>query len=330
MRRLLLADRVKDRRTSFLAPLIPALERHFELRFIQAAPGPELAAAIAWSDVVWLEWCWDHAAWATTAGVLGHRPCVLRLHSIEALQTDYPARVDWSRVDALITVGEDIDAVLHERFPAAAAAHRRLVIGNGIDTARFAPRPGIAPDPHRIAWVGHIEPKKNPMLMLQVMHALRRRSAAHVLHVAGAFTDLRTLRYLRRMVPALGLDGVVRFDGEVADMPAWYADKGVLLSTTMYESFGLNIGEAMAMGAFPVVHAFPGSETIWPPECLFAGIDDAVALILSARPGLYRDWVAEHHGLGQQVEAVLDGLYPRGMPSEAVSPPSTGITAPVT
>ena len=305
MRRLLLADRVKDRRGSFLAPLIPALSEHYEVRFLSAPPGPELAAAIAWADIVWLEWCWDHAAWATTSGVLAGKPCVVRLHSVEALQTDYPARVDWSRVDALVTVGEDIDALVRERFPASAAAGARHVVANGIDLARFAPG---APDRRRIGWVGHVEPKKNPMLMLQVMHALNRQEAGYSLHVAGAFTDLRTLRYLQRMMPRLGLQGCVRFEGEVADMPAWYADKGVLLSTTMYESFGLNIGEAMAVGAFPVVHDFPGADLLWPQECLLASVEEAVALIRAARPGLYRGWVAERYGLAQQAAAVLGVL----------------------
>ena len=124
--------------------------------------------------------------------------------------------------------------------------------------ARF--RPG-SPDRFRIGWVGHLEPKKNPMLLMQIAQRLYQRDSRFSFHVAGAFTDLRTARYLRAMQSALGLAGVVRFDGQVADMPAWYADKGVLLSTSMYESFGMNIGEAMAVGAFPVVHRFPGAET---------------------------------------------------------------------
>jgi hypothetical protein len=107
------------------------------------------------------------------------------------------------------------------------------------------------------------------------------------------------------MMASLDLGGVVRFAGHVADMPSWYADKGVLLSTSMYESFGMNIGEAMAAGAFPVIHAFPGAERLWPTECLFAGIDDAVARILSARPCLYRGWVEAHYSLARQQEAVL-------------------------
>ena len=91
----------------------------------------------------------------------------------------------------------------------------------------------------------------------------------------------------------------------------WYRDEGVLPSTSMHESFGMNIGEAMAVGAFPVVHDFPGADRLWPEECLFASVDDAVALIRSAQPGLYQDWVAERYGLDRQTEAVprlLDDL----------------------
>ena len=62
MPRLLLADRIKRREDSFLAPLLPALEQQYETRFITAGPGEELAAAIAWADIVWLEWCWPIAS----------------------------------------------------------------------------------------------------------------------------------------------------------------------------------------------------------------------------------------------------------------------------
>jgi hypothetical protein len=293
---------VKGRQDSFLAPLLPVLERDYDTRFISVGPSEELAEAIGWADIVWLEWCWDHAVWATRSGRLQGKRCVLRLHSIEALQTDLPARVDWSQVDRLITVSDDIAGILRSTVPAIGEAVRVEVIPNGIDLDRFVPG---RPDRLNVAWVGHLEPKKNPMLLMQIAHRLHQVSPAHVVHVAGAFTDLRTARYLRAMMASLGLGGVVRFDGHVADMPSWYVDKGVLLSTSMYESFGMNIGEAMAVGAFPVIHGFPGAERLWPTECLFAGIQDAVALILSARPGLYRDWVAERYSLARQQDAVL-------------------------
>jgi glycosyltransferase involved in cell wall biosynthesis len=302
MPRLLLADRVKGRDDTFLVPLIPALEQQYDVRFISTAPGPALAEAIAWADIVWLEWCWDHAVWATTSDCLTGKRCVIRLHSIEALQTGFPAQVDWSKVDRLITVGEDITDILLSNNPAIAEHVQPTIIPNGIDLDRFAPGAG---DRHRIAWVGHLEPKKNPMLLLQIAYALHRADPRYVFHVAGAFTDLRTARYVRRLMDSLGLAGVVRFEGSIADMPTWYADKGVLLSTSMYESFGLNVGEAMAVGAFPVVHDFPGADRLWPEECLFASIDHAVALIRSSRPGLYREWVGDRYGLARQQQAVL-------------------------
>ena len=76
----------------------------------------------------------------------------------------------------------------------------------------------------------------------------------------------------------------------------------------MYESFGMNIGEAMAVGAFPAVHAFPGADRIWPEECLFASIEDAVALIRAGRPALYRGWVGDRYGLDRQAAAILGVL----------------------
>jgi len=300
MPRLLLADRVKRRDDSFLAPLMPALERNYDVTFISAPPGDALADAVRAADIVWLEWCWDHAVWVTRSDLLAGKPCVLRLHSIEALQTDFPAKVDWSRVHRLVLVGEDVADVLGERFPDIGVPF--AVIPNGIDLARFLPG---EPDRFRVGWVGHIEPKKNPMLLLQVAHRLRRADERYTVHVAGAFTDLRTARYMRQMVPALGLAGGIHFDGIVHDMPRWYAENGVLLSTSMYESFGMAIGEAMAVGAYPVIHDFPGAASLWPRECLFASEDEAVALIRSARPGLYRDWINERYSLERQAAAVL-------------------------
>jgi glycosyltransferase involved in cell wall biosynthesis len=141
--------------------------------------------------------------------------------------------------------------------------------------------------------------------MLQIAHVLRRADPRYSAHVAGEFTDLRIARYLQRFMHSLGLDGIVHFDGAISDMPVWYTDRGVLLSTSMYESFGLNIGEAMAVGAFSSVHDFPGSDRLWPETCLFASIDEALASIRSARPDLYRDWVREHYSLQQQQNAVL-------------------------
>jgi glycosyltransferase involved in cell wall biosynthesis len=322
MARLLLADRVKGRQDSFLAPLLPALSREYDVQFISSPPGENLAEAIRNADLVWLEWCWDHAVWATKSRVLAGKPCLIRLHSIEALQTDFPSQIDWSQVSRLVTVGHDITSVLLVRFPTIAESVPIHVIPNGIDIKRFAPG---NPDPFRIAWVGHLEPKKNPMLLFQIAHRLSQLDERYSIHVAGPFTDLRTMRYAQQIIPALKLNNMIRFEGVVTDMPAWYADKGIILSTTMYESFGMNIGEAMSVGAFPVIHDFPGADLLWPAECLFASVDDAVGLIRTGRPGLYRNWVGERYSLEHQEAAVLRLLKDLHTNGAKLTEPASGL-----
>lgn len=261
--RLLLADRIKSASDSFLAPLLPALRREFDVRFVSLPPGDALAQAIAEFDMVWLEWCWDHAVWATTTGVLQGRPTVLRLHSIEALQTDMPARVDWTQVSRLVLVGGDIGDVLAARFPRIADQVPIVQIANGIDPQRFVPG---TPDRLRIGWVGHIEPKKNPALLLQIAHRLHQQDPRYRFHVAGPFTDFRTLRYVQRQLPALGLSDVVRFEGPIGDMPRWYADKGVLLSTSLYKSSAWRSAKRWRLARFPWCTIFPAPTACGPPN----------------------------------------------------------------
>jgi hypothetical protein len=82
----------------------------------------------------------------------------------------------------------------------------------------------------------------------------------------------------------------------------------VPLCTAVYESLGLNIGEAMAVGAFPVVHDLPGAELLPPVESLFAGIVQAVALVRSSGPELYSDRVVRRYGLERQQVAPTTSL----------------------
>jgi hypothetical protein len=50
----------------------------------------------------------------------------------------------------------------------------------------------------------------------------------------------------------------------------------------MYECFGLNIGEAMAESAFPVVHDFPRADRPWLQKRQFARIDQAGESVLDS------------------------------------------------
>jgi hypothetical protein len=148
-------------RGQFPSPPIHALEQNDETRFITTGPVEELAAAIAWADIVWLEWCWGHAVWATRHALPSGKPRIVKLHSIEALQTA---------------------ELLLDRFP----------LISGLCQSRSSKivlrSPGSAQELDRfpIERVGHLEPEKNPMLLMQIA---QRTQAAERWHGASRGAD---------------------------------------------------------------------------------------------------------------------------------------------
>ncbi|ABC23535.1 glycosyltransferase [Rhodospirillum rubrum] len=318
--RLLIIDTLKPVERSFMRDLIAPLDRDFAVRFLHPQGTEGLAEAIADADVVWFEWCAHHAAWATRSLDLGGKRVVIRLHSTEIYDSTFPQSIPWEVVDHLILVGEDIRGEVEEAIPGLAKRVEITVIANGVDCTLF--RPGRAADPHAIGWVGDVAMKKNPMLALQIIGALVEEDPRYHLHMAGAMPCRRTARYLAHQIAERGLGAHVSFHGPVSTMPAWYRAMGALLSTTLYESFGLNILEAMASGCRPVVHNYPGAGRLWPREILFNSVDEAVALLRREDFADYRAF-AETFDLPRQIEAtraLLSG--PPGARKNAVFDPA--------
>ncbi len=303
--RIAIFDAMNSRERSFMGPLAAHLETNWQVDFQQTESSARISATAknaADADVLWLEWCLPPAVIATTQYDLCGKKVIVRLHSFEAIDTHFPNEVNWENVDDLILVSRDVQDILRMRWPDLERKVHIRVISNAIECDRFANnRSKTMTD---IAWVGRIEMKKNPAMLLQIMQKLVAIDPAYRLHVAGVCNDLRMSRYLSHLIGQFGLRQNIIFHDFVTDMPDWLADKGVLLSTSFYESFGMNIGEAMAAGAYPVIHSFPGSNTVWPQECLFSSIDEAVSLILKATPNQYVDFVRERYDCALLFSAV--------------------------
>lgn len=300
--RIAIFDPLNPRERSFMRPLAAHLEAAWQVDFYHPGSMEEVTQAARDADILWFEWCGPLAVFATNQMDLRGKKTIIRLHSFEAIDTDFPNEVFWGNADHLVLVCDDVLDILRSRRPDIARQTDVRVIFNAIECARFAnSAPKIMTD---IAWVGGLEMKKNPALFLQIMAKLAAIDPAYRLHVAGQFTDLRTLHYLTHLTDRLGLKEHITYYDYVTEMSAWLAGKGVLLSTTLYESFGMNIGEAMAAGAFPVIHDFPGADRLWPSECLFSTVDEAVGLIRNAAAGRYTDYVRNRYDAGVQFAAV--------------------------
>lgn len=299
--RIAIFDAMSPRERSFMRPLAAHLEGAWQVDFYHPGTVDEVAEAARDTDILWFEWCGPLAAHATREMDLRGKKIIVRLHSFEAIDTNYPDELFWENVDHLVLVGGDVRDILCLRWPDIEQRVAIHVIHNAIECDRFVSKSSKSMTD--IAWVGRIEMKKNPGLFLQIMSRLAAIDPAYRLHVAGVCNDLRMSRYLRHLTARLGLVRHIVFYDFVENMPAWLADKGVLLSTTYYESFGMNIGEAMAAGAFPVIHNFPGADQLWPHECLFSTVDEAVALIRDATPGKYVEFVRERYDASIQFSA---------------------------
>jgi len=255
-----------------------------------------------WSDISWFEWC-------TNLAVTGSRQpkvCknIIRLHRYEAYE-HWPQQVCWANIDILVTVGNNfvMDALL-SRVPYLESQTLVTTIPNGVDLEKFS-----FTDRQRgknIAFLSNLRTVKNPAFVLQCMQKLHYIDPDYRLFFGGIFQDKALEQYLRHMVDALDLCDVVFFDGWQEDVRYWLEDKHYIVSTSIIESQGMGLLEAMACGLKPVIHNFPGAAEIFPSEFLFNISEEFCEQILSEtyEPQRYRRFVEENYSLKNQLTKI--------------------------
>jgi hypothetical protein len=92
------------------------------------------------------------------------------------------------------------------------------------------------------------------------------------------------------MIKELSLSNKLEFVGWVDDLNDWLADKSHILSFSLEESFHYAIGNGMAAGLKPVIHAWKESRDIWPEDFIFNDLDSFIDIMLneSYEPHNYR------------------------------------------
>ncbi len=274
--------------------------------------------AIHWSDIVWFEWANEMAIVGLNDEVfpeIKKKKVIVRLHSYEAL-SDMPTQIKWENVTTIIYVAPHIAHIINTYFPEQNINSNveYTIIPNGVDLNKC--KLSVYEEPYLdIAWVGYINYKKNPPMMLQIMYELSIRDDLYNLHIAGSFQDRRYEIYLKHMIKEMHLGSNVFFDGWVENMNKWYKDKSILLSTSIHEGHSLCITEAMARGITPVIHNFYGAEKQYPEGLLFDTVKDAVDLVvesLGAETRWLRNYVIDKGWTLQnqikEIKEVINGL----------------------
>ncbi|WP_193605786.1 glycosyltransferase family 4 protein [Nocardioides dongkuii] len=247
-----------------------------------------------WADVVFADWANNVAHFLTLVDP-GSTRVVLRLHSFEAW-TAWPHLIDYSRIDSVVFVSEHLRELTEAAVPALAApgGPTRHVVPNAVDLRRFA-RPKAPDARFTVGLVGYGHLAKDPRWALEVLRGLRRVDERYRLLLVGDDLTVQGRPGLVGYVEQLEADlaeleprGAVVRTGRTEDVPAALAEVGVILSSSVRESFHVAVVEGAASGAVPVVRDWPyfaslhhGACTLYPREWVVGSVEEAVARILA-------------------------------------------------
>ncbi len=258
----------------------------------------DMQSMMMWSDIAWFEWCDQLVLQAAKLPKVCHMLC--RLHSYEVF-TDMPRQVDWKHVDDLIFVAPHIRDIAVDNIANLAEQVRIHIIPNGLnmDKCCFSERS----KGFDLAYVGYINHKENPSLLLQCMRYLVDIDDRYRLHIAGEHQEARFKLYFEHMLKAMGLESHVKFYGWVDDVVSWLGDKQYIVSTSLLESFGYGIAEGMACGLKPLIHNFIGATDLYPKKYCFNSIKEFGAMVLDSDydSGEYRQYIEDHYSLTIQL-----------------------------
>lgn len=118
--------------------------------------------------------------------------------------------------------------------------------------------------------------QKNVHAAIRAWAAIKEDTREWTLKIAGAGEDLEELKHL---ADVLGVADSVEFTGFVRNVPEVLKHSRILIMTSRYEGFGINIVEAMASGTVPVSYSTP----FGPADIITDGVDGVLVDYMDER-----------------------------------------------
>lgn len=276
--------------------------------------GPDLE----WADTIFVDWCTVFAGMLSLVDPRSTR-VIVRLHSYEAFSW-WPHLVDFTRVDDVVFVSEHLRELSIAAIPGLRRPHgpRTHVVTNALDLQRYV-RPKSPEARFNLGLVGIGAIAKDPRWAIEVLRTLRERDARYRLLLIGKDPDptvsAAAQQYCERYerdLAELEPTGAIRRIGQTDDVPAALAEIGVILSSSVRESFHCALVEGAASGAVPVVRNWPffagkphGAHTLFPREWVVETPQEAAKRILAAT-ATEEVWNEERQAASQHALATWD------------------------
>jgi len=288
---------------NFLGDIIKRLSNVYEVRKIIVTNFNQIDEGMAWADICWFEWCDQLVAYGSKLSIARERKVICRLHRYEVF-TDIPKNVNWNSIDKLILVTDHLKKLLVSQIPNIERLVDINTINNGVDLDKYElveRQTGFD-----IAYVGYIHQRKNPVLLLQVINKLVQKDKRYKLYIAGQFQDGLIELYWNYQVQQMELQNNVIFEGWQDNISKWLENKNYILSSSIHESFGYGIAEAMSRGIKPIIHNFVFAKEIWDEKYLFNTVDEAVKMITdnTYNSKEYREFINKNYSLDKQITSI--------------------------
>ena len=243
---------------------------------------------------------WAEAA--CSALRVARRPFVLSLHggNLPAFAGRYP-----DRVGRLLRSAQAVTAPSpYLRDSLRPFRGDIILLPNALDLSAFAFRLRRCPKP-RLMWLRAFHRKYNPSLAVRVLASLTDEFPDTTLTMIGPDRGDGSLEETLRLAAELGVAARLHLPGAVSrpQLARQLANGDIFLNTTAYESFGVSVMEAAALGLCVVSTNVGALPSIWTHGCdaLLVPPNDVAAMARAVRRILIDPSVAAGlSGLGRQ------------------------------
>jgi len=269
--------------TDFIKPIASRLDSVF------LSQQPFDAKLAEKAKIIWCEWANKNAI--DVANFKCNARKILRIHAFEAF-TEMIYHINFKAYDTVIFVAEHIKNYVEKQVGKIPNA---VIIPNGVNLERFYFTE--KPKNNKIAYAGYITRKKGVGELVLIANELPE----YEFHVAGKFQEDDVAEFFLHKKP----DNLFLHEWQY-DLPEFFKDKSFVINTSLRESQGMSIMEAMAMGLKPIINNWIGAESIYGQEYVYKNIQD-IRNILEGEynPHKYRQFVENQYNF----ENIYDEIH---------------------
>lgn len=295
----------------FIKDIAEAMRDKFEIDYFN--PDSPCPCMLDLYDAIWFEWFDGFTPQILELPKLTKTKYIVRLHRYELFTPRTLAAIqsvtdsgDYKKIDKLIFVSEFVRQIGISKFPWMGNS---VVIPNLFDHTKFPLQSKCKSDSYyNLLFLGRISYVKNLPLCLTMFHELLKLDSNYKLHIVGDISDPELKYYLWNFVGKNKILENVKYYSRIdhEKLPAFMADMGYVICSSIFESTGIGIIESMSAGLKPVVFNFPGAEQLYPEKWLWTDRTGFVNSILGDDYNSQRchDYAVDNYSVQKNV-----GLY---------------------